>query len=180
MWRMGLAGLLLLLASCATENGAGPRQAHPVLAGKFAERETGPGRWRLEYGGDRWHTRETVQAFWLYRAAKLTLTQGHDGFAVLQDDALADAEEPFPADSVQVAALTPIFIFIPMGGGSTAPPPPPVIAGDIQLLRAPIAARPRKVFDARRLQAALTPLVNGPRCTGENICPHRRGYLDNP
>lgn len=172
---MAVMALLLSLCACGGENW---RPSTGDISGSFAQRELTPGVWHLAHRGDRWQSRETVQTFWLFRAAELALAQGQDGFAILSESVLADTGQPSPDAPVMVAATTLIPIMIPLGGSS--PPAQIEVVGDIRLVKGPVTARPPHLFDAHRLRQALAPHVTGPRCTGENICPHRQTYLSEP
>jgi hypothetical protein len=55
--------------------------------------------------------------------------------------------------------------------------PKPYLEADVRFLRQPFEAKPPKVFDANALKRTLEPLVNGPKCSENNICPHVHRYL---
>jgi hypothetical protein len=152
----------MVVAACTT-----PYQSSG-LTGGFTEKELEPGVWRVTFGGNGFTTAETVQTYWLYRTAQLTMEKGFDGFEILSNLQLVRADPP-----IQIAAGAPIFIPIYTGGGG----PKPTLEGDIQLLKAPIQARPPKVFIAADLKAALDPYVNGKKCDTGNICAHVHRYL---
>lgn len=78
----------LAMAGCAAPSPPAP----PVYG---AARADGPGyadrrfearRHRVSYRGDRRTDRETVEAYLLFRAAELTLAEGHDHFRILRQD----------------------------------------------------------------------------------------------
>jgi hypothetical protein len=148
----------LLLALAATLAACATAYQSDGITGGYSERERSPGVWRLVYAGNGYTTRETVQTFWLYRAAEFTLQKGYDGFEVVSANRLVSAG----------AGMIPVQALPDFGK--------PVFAADIRLLRKPIAKQPPRVFDAAELKAALEPYVKGPLCGG-NVCPHVHLYL---
>jgi hypothetical protein len=56
----------------------------------------------------------------------------------------------------------------------------PQLSGEIRLLKRPFTPEPGRVFDAAKLQAFLAPYVTGPKCGGDNVCPHVHRYLFPP
>lgn len=69
---------MLSLASCAT---TGPYRARDGHSG-YAETQLGASHWRVEFVGDDFTSRDTVNAYLLYRAAELTAESGHQWFAM--------------------------------------------------------------------------------------------------
>jgi len=142
----------------------------------YSEKQLEADIWRIEFGGNGFTTQETVQTYWLYRSAQLTLDKGYDGFEVISNTLLSRAEPP----PIQIAAAAahssyhPVYIPIYTGGDSG---PKPTVVGDIRLLKAPIQPRPPKVFDATQLKSALEPYVNGNKCDMGNVCAHVHRYL---
>jgi len=101
---------------------------------------------------------ETVQTFWLYRAAELTLQHGYAGFQVLPGVKLVrDVPGFVPAQYVEK----------------------PYLVGRIHLLKGPIKPNPPLVFDAEVLLRTLDAYVKGPMCQ-QNVCPHAHTYLMPP
>jgi hypothetical protein len=148
---MKLALLGLLLATALAGCQATPYQP-AADAGGFAELELSDGIWRIRFMGNAYTTRETARSYWLYRAAELTISKGHDGFEVLPQ----------------------IGVF--RSSGSVL-----IIEGEIRMLKTPFEFVPPRTFDAKSLKAALDPHVNGAKCdtrtTSGNICPHAHDYL---
>lgn len=68
----------LSIAGCAT---TGLYQARDGHSG-YAETQLGAARWRVEFVGDDFTSRETVNTYLLYRAAELTRENGHQWFAM--------------------------------------------------------------------------------------------------
>lgn len=99
----------LLLGGCATPYAHG--SGGPW--GGLEEQELESGVWRLRSHGNSHTTRETVQTYWLYRAAELTLEKGFDGFEILSSVPLSDDFDRFR--SIRVAANGIIFIPMPAG-----------------------------------------------------------------
>jgi hypothetical protein len=159
------------LAACST-----PYQA-TFLTGGYSEKQLEADVWRVEFGGNGFTTQETVQTYWLYRSAQLTLDKGYEGFEIVSSTSLVRAEPP----AVQIAAAAgghttyhPVYIPTYTGGDYG---PKPTVVGDIRLLKAPIQPKPPKVFDAAQLKSTLEPYVNGQKCDMGNVCAHVHRYL---
>ncbi|MGK0266186.1 MAG: hypothetical protein ACI82N_000430 [Maricaulis sp.] len=75
-----LAGAALL-ASCSTPT---PYQAAGDTQWGFQESRIEANRFRVSFSGNSLTDRETVETYFLYRAAELTLEQGRDHFIVVQ------------------------------------------------------------------------------------------------
>jgi hypothetical protein len=75
-----IAGLCsaLLLAACAT---SGLYQARDGDSG-YAETRLAQSQWRVEFVGDDFTGRETIETYLLYRAAELTAESGYEWFAM--------------------------------------------------------------------------------------------------
>jgi hypothetical protein len=174
--RLWAALPLLAAAGCAAT--AIPYQPASWLAGSagYAEEQKGEDVWHVSFSATDVTSRETVQTYFLYRCAELTLAKGYDGFEVLSRLRLADAA---PAQNIRVAANGSGVVIIPMG-----PKPDSImthnLGADIRLLRRPFTPIAGKAFDATRLKAALAPYVLGQKCAGGNVCPHAHDYLDAP
>jgi hypothetical protein len=68
------------LAACATPGLYQQADAEAGRAG-YAETRLGDGVWRVEFVGDDFTSRETVETYLLYRAAELAAENGYDWFA---------------------------------------------------------------------------------------------------
>lgn len=150
-----VVALVCIVAVSACVSGYGPSS----LTGGFEEQRLNDVTWRVTYNGNGYTTEETVQTYWLYRSAEITLEQGYDGFQIISDvelTSLPDAE----------AHIVPA---VESGFGK------PYMVADIRLLRAPLPEQGRHVFDARALRTFLAPFV-GDLCSG-NVCPHVHRYL---
>jgi hypothetical protein len=83
--RLGIpaAALLLLgLAGCAV-----PTPYQPAVDGYgYTEQQLESARYRVTFAGNSVTPRATVQNYLLYRAAEVTLAQGHDYFTVVSQD----------------------------------------------------------------------------------------------
>jgi hypothetical protein len=146
-----LSVVLSLLAACAT-----PYQSSLVgalwLGGGYSDEQLADGTWRVRFSGNTETTRETVETYWLYRSAELTLDKGYEGFSVV---------------SGTDVTLSRNFTYS--------------MEGRIQLIKQPFAPEPQRVYDAAALKQALTPLVNGNKCGGKgNVCPRPQDYLQAP
>ncbi len=158
----------LTLSSCAA---SGYVDTRGNWTGGYEEEIVSDGVWRLSYYGNGYTTDETVQTYWLYRAAEITLEHGYDGFRILTPVELTEA--PAMLQRAQYSAgearLTPI-VQRELGGK-------PYMVAQIQVLRAPLPDAPRQVFDARALRDFLDPYVHGDKCESVNVCPHVHRYL---
>lgn len=77
---LSLAGLALL-AACATPT---PYQPAGNSQWGFQESQIESNRFRVSFSGNSLTDRETVETYFLYRAAELTLEHGYDHFLVAQ------------------------------------------------------------------------------------------------
>lgn len=143
-----------------------------TISGGFDQTQMREGVWRVSYYANAYTSEETVQTFWLYRCAEITLEQGYDGFQILSNVELTSAPGQFadatPALYRDGARLIPV-----VENGFDGKP---YMVANIALLRAPLPDRPRVVFDAQALKSFLEPYVTGQRCNG-NVCPHVHRYL---
>jgi hypothetical protein len=142
----------LLLCACVTA------YQPQGFTGGYTDRKINDIVWSIRYAGNGFTTAETVQTFWLYHAAELTLAQGYDGFQIYSEPSLAPGRSAteLPVDLGVVGK--------------------PQITMSIALLKKPIHPKPPYVFDAAALKAQLDPLVKGGLCDG-NVCPHVHTYL---
>jgi hypothetical protein len=81
---VGLAAIAVTaaLAACATPTPYQPNVPGQA-AGGYSEQQVEPGRWRVTFTGNTVTSRETVEAYLLFRAAELTLQQGAEWFEVV-------------------------------------------------------------------------------------------------
>jgi hypothetical protein len=157
----------IALAGCAASSyGDGSRS----ITGGFYQEQISETVWRVSYFGNAYASDETVQTYWLYRAAELTLEQGYDGFRILSNVRLT--QTPSAAMPARFQPGEARFIPIVQSGLDGKP----YMIADISLLRAPVPEQPRITFDARALQTFLAPYVHGELC-GTNVCPHVHRYL---
>lgn len=96
-WRHGaLALAAAALGACAS---TGLYQAQDGQSG-YAETQLDAARWRVEFVGDDFTSRETVETYLLYRAAELTAQTGHEWFAMAtpavseEIEIIVEAERP--------------------------------------------------------------------------------------
>lgn len=156
----------LTLCACASTYGDGTQS----ITGGFFQRQVGENVWQVEYSGNAYTTDETVQTYWLYRAAELTLEQGYDGFRI--NSRVELTRGPARVQPAQYRAGDAQLTRIVERGLDGKP----FMVATITLLRAPLPDEPRRVFEARALRSFLDPLVNGEKCGG-NVCPHVHRYL---
>lgn len=96
-WRLAAVVIATIaLAACAM---TGLYQARDGHSG-YAETQLGASHWRVEFVGDDFTSRETVDAYLLYRAAELTAESGHEWFAMVapavseEVEIIIEAERP--------------------------------------------------------------------------------------
>lgn len=157
----------LALGGCASHYGTA------TLTGGFNQADLGGGVIWVSYAGNGYTTRETVQSYWLYRCAELTLEKGYDGFRIVDGVTLTRAGPPADRGRLWKAGTGDAIAAF----NNTAKPS---MVGHIKLLRRPFAPEPGKAFDAAALKSFLDPYVNGKKCGSENVCPHVHRYLYPP
>lgn len=154
----GLAAVLMSAQGCATS------YQSEGLTGGYSEREISSGHWQILYAANAYTTYETVQAYWLFRAAELTLAKGYDGFTIVSD--------------MQLSALGVRHGLIPAQNYINHDAFKPYLMGDIELQKAPLDPHPPRSFDARVVKDLLGPRLK--TLCGSNICPHVHDYLLPP
>lgn len=174
MKRVWIAALIFcaanVLSACSTPYGPN------AIFGGYSEKEIEPSIWRVRFGGNGYTTYETVQTYWLYRCAEMTIEKGFDGFEIISNIRLVDAppapESLTSGSDKQLAAVAQYYIpmYIPQA-------PMPFVEADIRLLRQPLDPVPGKRFNAADLKNALEPYVKGKKCDADNVCPHVHRYL---
>lgn len=128
------------------------------MTGGFSEEELTPTVWYVTYAGNGYTTNETVQTYWLYRAAELTLSKGYDGFSIVS-----------ARDRVSLGPSVDELVDEGLVGK-------PWISTAILMLKHPLQERPGITFDAAAVKSYLGPYVEGEKCGG-NVCPHVPEYL---
>jgi hypothetical protein len=78
-----LACCAALLFGCAQATPYQAQSASAAVHGGYSQEEIGPQMFRVRFHGNSLTSRETVEAYLLYRAAELTIEQGGDWFAIL-------------------------------------------------------------------------------------------------
>jgi hypothetical protein len=144
----------ICLAGCATN------YQSDGITGGYSERRISGDVWAVGFAGNGYTTYETVQTYWLYRAAELTVQKGYDGFEIVGPLKLSQE-----SGSVR---FVPVQIY-------TETEAKPVIVSAIRLMRRPFPDGPRRVFDAKTLKATLQPHISS--LCGSNVCPHVHDYL---
>jgi len=71
------------LSACQTPTPYQPLTRGHAGQGGYTETRIEPDRWRVSFAGNAVTSRETVEAYLLYRAAELTLQNGYDWFAMV-------------------------------------------------------------------------------------------------
>jgi hypothetical protein len=77
---LALAGVL---AGCASPTPYQPNIPGQAQSGGFSELRVEPNRWRVTFAGNSLTSRETVEAYLLYRSAELAIQQGYDWFSIV-------------------------------------------------------------------------------------------------
>ena len=77
---LALAGAL---AGCATPTPYQPNIPGQATSGGYSEVRVEPNRWRVTFSGNSLTSRETVEAYLLFRSAELTTQQGFDWFSIV-------------------------------------------------------------------------------------------------
>ena len=72
------------LAACATPTPYQPNVRGASTSGGYSDLRLEDNRYRVTFAGNSLPTRETVEAYLLYRAAELTIQSGYDWFAVAE------------------------------------------------------------------------------------------------
>jgi hypothetical protein len=77
---IALAGLL---SACATATPYQPNIPGQATSGGYSEQRIEANRFRVNFAGNSLTSRETVEGYLLYRAAELTVQEGHDWFTIV-------------------------------------------------------------------------------------------------
>ena len=164
-----------LLSACATPYQSSTARQVGILCG-YDDFKVTDTVWYVGFTANTDATYETLQTYWLYRCAELTLEKGFAGFHVMSDIFLGQDSSPSRRQPVQIAAL----ILLPYPLILPNHEPPQKLQAYIQFLNQPFMPRPPKIFDAALLIKALEPHVNGPKCDHGNVCVHSHDYLKPP
>jgi hypothetical protein len=173
-----LLGLAMVgLSGCATPY---QRLTAFTATGGYTDQDLGKDVVRVEFGANGYTSRETAQAFWLWRCMEVTMEKGFDGFEILSDMRLSNVPrlQPGPVTSeptMRAVAYTYVPIIVPIDDSRK-----PFYTGDIHLLKGPIAVAPPKVFDARMLKEQLGPYVLPAIKDRANVKAHIHEYLLPP
>lgn len=84
---LALAGLL---SACATATPYQPNIPGQAVSGGFSEQRLESDRFKVTFAGNSLTSRDTVEAYLLYRAAELTVQQGFDWFTIVERDVERD------------------------------------------------------------------------------------------
>ncbi|WP_324827705.1 CC0125/CC1285 family lipoprotein [Qipengyuania zhejiangensis] len=77
------AALAVSVAGCAHPTPYQPQSASAGMSRGYSDERLAEGRYRVSFSGNYLTSRETVEAYLLYRAAELTVEQGYDWFSVI-------------------------------------------------------------------------------------------------
>lgn len=87
------------LAACETPTPYQPKAPGQSTSGGYSDARLEADRWRVTFSGNSMTSRETVEAYLLFRAAELTTQQGFDWFSIVERNTSRDARsyvEPDP------------------------------------------------------------------------------------
>lgn len=84
---LALAGLV---SACATATPYQPNIPGQAVSGGFSEQRLESDRFKVTFAGNSLTSRDTVEAYLLYRAAELTVQQGYDWFSIVERDVERD------------------------------------------------------------------------------------------
>lgn len=172
--RFRAMGLGLAAAAALTLGGCAAHLVATTYAEGASDAPYGGGVWQVSFFGNAYTSEETVQTYWLYRCAEVTLEKGYDGFRIVSSVTLTQRGPPPGSPMVIRIDTTSAAI------AAYAQQNRPSMRGDIKLLKKPLTPEPGKTFDAAALKAFLDPHVNGEKCKADNVCPHVHRYLYPP
>ena len=84
--------MTLLLLACDTATPYQPEIAGQRVSGGYSETRLDDTRYRVRFAGNTLTSRETVEGYLLYRAAELTVQNGHDWFEITDHTTEADRQ----------------------------------------------------------------------------------------
>ena len=82
--------LAALVSACATATPYQPNLPGQSVSGGFSEQRLEGDRFKVSFAGNSLTSRDTVEAYLLFRAAELTVQQGYDWFSVVERDTERD------------------------------------------------------------------------------------------
>lgn len=157
------------LGGCATEY----QDSSGAFTGGYSVKNLEGNIYRVSFYGNGYTSKETVQTYWLYKCTEVAIDEEFDGFEILSHITLTrnySIENFFDSENSYKKAQ---IYYIPM---DTAPKPE--MTADIRLMKRPFDVLPPKIFDAKRLQEALSPYVfPEKKCSSGNVCEHVHKYL---
>ncbi|HET7832530.1 MAG TPA: hypothetical protein VFK88_06145 [Gallionella sp.] len=172
---MKIRALFLFLVAISLYGCATPYKPYGTLGG-YQDKQLAVDRFSIRYVVNGNATKLSLQTYWLYRAAELTVANGFDGFEITSPVVIHAHASNYTLLTSQDAGLPYVLDlytkYVSMGGGFA-----PDMAGEIVLLKVPVKDNPPTIFDAHRLLSDLQPLVQGVKCQGDNVCPHDPRYL---
>jgi hypothetical protein len=175
--------LATLLAGCATpyrENSLFNRLM--VGPGGYTQRPAADGGIFVAFHANDRTTNLTMQTYWLYRAAEITLENGFQYFEVAEQVTLStnyssEVTETKVGHFFNELVAAKGVIYIPIYQPYVPPKPLKFFSGSIQLKKTPFIHAEPKSFDAAMLKKALEPIMAKEKCESGNICEHERPYL---
>lgn len=182
-----LASLVLLVPGCSQPTPYQPESVSSAVRGGYSHERIAADLFRVRFHGNSLTSRETVEAYLLYRAAELTIEQGGDWFAILDRETEHTVtreirRDPFyrPWYGTYYGYWLPYWSYRTRGRGWLYWDPwhaDPFWAdgidgreieefeasADIRIGRGPLPEDNRRAYDARRVIADLGPRVVRPK-----------------
>lgn len=168
--------LAVAIAGCA--NTAKYQPSHPYSGG-YTEQKLSDSVYQVRFTGNN-TDQLTIQTYWLYRAAELTIEKGFDSFEIISP---SPTEVPTRySDSIRIKC--PDLNLMCLVDRRT---PWEEARAEIRMFKGLVKTVPYRVFDARTLKARMTPVVKGKNCgdpglmiATSKVCPHDRSYIVSP
>lgn len=184
---LALACLAVVLTNCSQATPYQPESASSAVHGGYSQERLGPDMFRVRFHGNSFTSRETVEAYLLYRAAELTIEQGGSWFAILDRETEHTVtreirRDPFyrPWYGTAYGYWLPYWSYRPRGRGWLYWDPwhaDPFWAdgldareieafeasADIRIGHGAVPAWDQRAYDARRVLADIGPRVERPK-----------------
>ena len=182
-----LACAALLLTNCSQATPYQPESASSAIQGGYSQEQIAADLFRVRFHGNSLTSRETVEAYLLYRAAELTIEQGGTWFRLLDRETEHTVTREIRRDPLYrpwygtyYSYWLPYWSYRVRGRGWLYYDPwhaDPFWAdrfdsreieefeasADIRIGRGPIPANDTRVYDARRVMADIGPRVVRPK-----------------
>lgn len=167
---------MLVISGCAN---IAAYQPSSLYNGGYTEEKISDAVYEVRFTGNNTDPL-TIQTYWLYRASELTLEKGFDGFEILNPSP-NEIPSSFSGNlRIKCPDLNLVCLVAMRDPWEEA-------HAVIHLLKGAIKPVPFRVFDARTLNARMTPIVKGKNCgdpglmfATSKVCPHDNSYITSP